>query len=43
MFYENCSQPHFASFAISTVQNLKQSEVKHFCQINNYDLFQYLK
>ena len=30
-------------FDISAAQNLKQSKVKHFPQIKNYDLFQYLK
>ena len=43
IFYKNYCPATFCLFDISAAQNLKQSEVKHFFQIKNYDLFQYLK
>ena len=43
IFYKNHRPATFCLFDISAAQNLKQSEVKPFRQIINYDLFQYLK
>ena len=41
--YENHCPATFCLPDVSAAQNLKPSEVKHFSQIINFDIFQYLK
>ena len=41
--YENHWGATFCLPDVSAVQNLKPSEVKHFSQIINFDIFQYLE
>ena len=43
IFYNNCCPATFRMFDISATQNPMQSEVKHFPQMINFDLFPYLK
>ena len=43
IFNKNYCQETFCLCDISAAQNLKESEVKHFTQIIDHDLFQYFK